>query len=158
VPETRCRRARVTAGDRYGRLDGMIGFGFALIAAVDVAAVLFDEQQSFLDEMACDVVRLGQEVIDDGVHTAYLKQLAQRPVPRVPTSSSSARHRHPRSRRLVDELRACWPARPPPPRRGDDHGTGPRRPIRRIWAVSTLPRTQPASGDHALTVATTEAA
>jgi 3-(3-hydroxy-phenyl)propionate hydroxylase len=69
-------QGRVTAGDRHGRLDDVIGSGFALIAAVDVAAVLSDERRSFLDEVGCHVVRLGQDVIDDdGLHTAYLKQL-----------------------------------------------------------------------------------
>ena len=69
-------QGRVSAGDRSGRLDDIVGRGFALITTVDAAAALSDEQRSFLGQIGCHVVRLGCDVIDtDGVHTAYLREL-----------------------------------------------------------------------------------
>lgn len=69
-------QGRVTAGDRTGRFDDVVGNGFVLITDIDVTAVLSPEQRDFLDELGCRVVRIGHDVIDeDGVHTAYLREL-----------------------------------------------------------------------------------
>ena len=71
-----CRRAASAPGTGAGRLDNIVGRGFALITTVDAAAALSDEQRSFLGQIGCHVVRLGCDVIDtDGVHTAYLREL-----------------------------------------------------------------------------------
>ena len=48
-------QGRVTAGDRTGRFDDVVGRGFALVSDIDVAAALSPEQQGFLDELGCRV-------------------------------------------------------------------------------------------------------
>lgn len=69
-------QGRVTVDGRTGRLDDLIGHGFALIADIDVAAALSDQQAQFLAELGCPVLRLGHDLLDeDGVHGAYLSQL-----------------------------------------------------------------------------------
>lgn len=69
-------QGRVTAGNRTGRFDDVAGRGFVLVSDTDVTAALSPEQRDFLDELGCRIVRLGHDVIDDdGVHTAYLREL-----------------------------------------------------------------------------------
>jgi 3-(3-hydroxy-phenyl)propionate hydroxylase len=108
-------QGRVTAGGRSGRFDDVAGRGFALVSTADIASALTGEQQRFLDQLGCHVIRLGTDVTDDdGVHVAYLKQLGAVAYLARPdyvlfcaagdTGEMSA---------LVDELRAdlAWAAR-----------------------------------------------
>jgi 2-polyprenyl-6-methoxyphenol hydroxylase-like FAD-dependent oxidoreductase len=69
-------QGRVTAGDRTGRFDDVVGRGFVLVSDTDLTAALSPEQLGFLDGLGCRVVRLGHDVIDeDNVHTTYLREL-----------------------------------------------------------------------------------
>lgn len=69
-------QGRVTVGELTGRLDDVIGHGFALIATTDAAAALRTDQRRFLEDLGCRIVLLGHDVIDeDGVHGAYLAEL-----------------------------------------------------------------------------------
>jgi 3-(3-hydroxy-phenyl)propionate hydroxylase len=109
-------QGRVSAGDRSGRLDDIVGRGFALIATVDAAAALPAEQRRFLDELDCHIVHLGRDVIDtDGVHTAYLRELGAVGYLARPDSVLFGAAADPAGLRvLVDELRALtgWSAAP----------------------------------------------
>jgi 3-(3-hydroxy-phenyl)propionate hydroxylase len=70
-------QGRVTAGGRTGRFDDVVGRGFVLVTDSDVTTALSPTQRVFLDELGCRVVRLGHDVSDeDGVHTAYLRELS----------------------------------------------------------------------------------
>lgn len=69
-------QGRVTVGDRTGRFDDVVGRGFTIVTADDTAETLTPAQQTFLDDLACSVVRIGADMVDEtGVHTAYLREL-----------------------------------------------------------------------------------
>ncbi|WP_433187505.1 bifunctional 3-(3-hydroxy-phenyl)propionate/3-hydroxycinnamic acid hydroxylase [Actinoallomurus sp. CA-150999] len=69
-------QGRVTVGGLTGRFDDVVGRGFTLVCDTDVPKSLAPERLAFLDRLGCRVVRLGLDAIDeDGVHTAYLRDL-----------------------------------------------------------------------------------
>jgi 3-(3-hydroxy-phenyl)propionate hydroxylase len=69
-------QGRVTAGDRSGRFDDVVGHGFVLVVAPGQTFDPSADQHRFLTELGCRVVHLGLEITDDdGVHTAYLERL-----------------------------------------------------------------------------------
>jgi len=67
----------IRQGDRTGRLDDIVGFGFLLVTRTDVDAVLTSAQQQFLRDLDCRVIVLGVDTEDvDGGLGDYLDRLA----------------------------------------------------------------------------------
>ncbi|MGP3916600.1 bifunctional 3-(3-hydroxy-phenyl)propionate/3-hydroxycinnamic acid hydroxylase MhpA [Nonomuraea sp. 10N515B] len=107
-------QGRVTAGELTGRFDDVVGRGFVLVSAIDVAAVLSPEHRGFLSELGCRMVRLGHDVIDeDGVYGRHLHELgAVAYLARPDFVLFGAAADATELTALVDELRVgiAWPA------------------------------------------------